>query len=199
MLAILVLARMGRADVIVRELRERWANMQSVVINHTLQEDWQARPDSTDQWSHCAVAPIYLLFMDIAGIRATAPGFAHCEIRPQLADLGDLELTYYTVRGPIQFTAKRQPAGHEVTIRLPAGCNAELLMANASGIPLPGAITGSSVGTQTISIGGSSGECVCRNPKERIMARSDAPDISGIDCLQVRNPTRDAAMAAMCD
>ena len=36
------LARLGRSDVIVRDFRQRWATMGSVVLNNTLQEDWQA-------------------------------------------------------------------------------------------------------------------------------------------------------------
>ena len=61
------LARLGRADLVVSEFRNRWAKMPSVILNNTLQEDWHAPPDSTAQWSHCAVAPLYVLFMDIAG------------------------------------------------------------------------------------------------------------------------------------
>ena len=30
----------GRADVVVRDFRQRWAKMKSVVWNNTLQEDW---------------------------------------------------------------------------------------------------------------------------------------------------------------
>ena len=47
----------GRADVIVEDLLRRWATMDSVRLNNTLQEDWVARPDSGQQWSHCAVVP----------------------------------------------------------------------------------------------------------------------------------------------
>src|SRR6185503_20274804 len=46
------LIRMGRADIAVREYRERWATLPSVLQNNTLQETWVVRPDSTDQWSH---------------------------------------------------------------------------------------------------------------------------------------------------
>ena len=131
------LARLGRADVIVREFRGRWARMKSVLLNNTLQEDWEAASDSTSQWSHCAVAPLYVLFSDIAGIRATAPGFARCQIRPQLADLADLDLTYFTVRGPIRFTAQRQPGTQQLKILIPAGCNAELLLPPGKTTTLP--------------------------------------------------------------
>ena len=36
------LARAGGTDVIVKDLRERWAPMDSVRLNNTLQEDWKA-------------------------------------------------------------------------------------------------------------------------------------------------------------
>ncbi|NLF09584.1 MAG: alpha-L-rhamnosidase [Pirellulaceae bacterium] len=130
------LARLGRADVAVQDFRRRWATMQSVVLNNTLQETWEVTPDSCSQWSHCAVAPLFVFYSDIAGVRATSPGFAACQIRPQLGDLGNLELTYHTVRGPLRFTAKRQTHGHEITIDIPAGCNAELLLPDGDEPPL---------------------------------------------------------------
>jgi hypothetical protein len=122
------LARLGRADVVVSEFRRRWATLPSVALNNTLQEDWVAPPDSTWQWSHCAVAPLYVLFMDIAGIRPTAPGFACFQVRPQLGDLADLDLTYYTIRGPIQFVAAKRSEGRRISVTVPKGCEAELLL-----------------------------------------------------------------------
>lgn len=123
------LARYGRTDVVVKDFRERWATMPSVVLNNTLQEDWNVSPDSRSEWSHCSVAPLASFYNDIAGIRPTSPGFATCQIRPQLADLNDLELTYHTVRGPIHFSAvRREQGGHRLVVRVPDGCQAELLM-----------------------------------------------------------------------
>jgi hypothetical protein len=96
--------------------------------NNALQEGWDARPDSTAQWSHCAVVPLYVLFQDIAGIRTTAPGFTRLQIRPQLADLPDLDLTAHTPQGPIGFVAQRTSDGHRVSVTLPPHCQAELLL-----------------------------------------------------------------------
>ena len=66
------LAKAGCADVVWREFRDRWATMQSVKQNNTLQEFWTVRSDSTDQWSHCAVAPLFVLFEDLVGLRDEA-------------------------------------------------------------------------------------------------------------------------------
>ncbi len=122
------LAKLGRVDVILEEFRKRWAVMESVVKNNTLQETWEVKPDARYQWSHASVAPLYVLFMDIAGIRPAAPGFKKCRIRPQLGDLKDLDLKAHVPMGTIRFTARRVRSGHELLIEVPEGCDAELLL-----------------------------------------------------------------------
>lgn len=122
------LAKAGRADVIVRDFRQRWATMPSVIENNTIQEDWHARPDSTSEWSHCALSPVFVLMMDIAGIRATAPGFSRYQVRPQLGDLGRLELTAYAPTGRFEFTSEPVPGGHKISLTAPAQGEGELLL-----------------------------------------------------------------------
>jgi alpha-L-rhamnosidase len=131
------LARHGRPDAILRELRERWAALPSVRLNNTTPENWNVRPDSPDQWSHCAVGPLFVLIMDLAGIRPAAPGFERVVVRPQLGDLPEVELTCHTPRGPIAFHAEPQEEGHHVRITLPAECPGELrLPARGRGVVL---------------------------------------------------------------
>jgi hypothetical protein len=122
------LARHGRIDAVLRELRERWGAMPSVVYNNTTSEDWAVRPDSPDQWSHCAVGPLFVLYMEIAGIKPARPGFEKVEVRPQLGDLASLELTAHTPRGPIVFRAEAQEEGHHAWVTLPADCPGELVL-----------------------------------------------------------------------
>ena len=133
------LAKLGRTDVVLQDFRTRWATMKSVLVNNTLQENWHTELDSGDEFSHCPLAPIFVLYMDIAGIRATRPGFARCEIRPQLAGWPDLRLTAHTVRGPIQFEAEAAQSGHELRLQVPESIEATLLLAGRS----PQAIRGS--------------------------------------------------------
>ncbi|MEW5900856.1 MAG: alpha-L-rhamnosidase N-terminal domain-containing protein [Acidobacteriota bacterium] len=122
------LAEGGRADIIVKDLRERWATMDSVRLNNTIQEDWKARPDSGQQWSHCAVVPLYVAYMSLAGISPLEPAFRRVEIRPQPADLGQLELTAHTVKGPIVFRLLGNPGNREMTLEFPKGCEGELVL-----------------------------------------------------------------------
>jgi hypothetical protein len=131
------LARHGRIDAVLEDFRALWAGMASVLQNNTIQEFWSVSPDSADQWSHCAVAPLYVLFTDIAGIRPSAPGFARCRVRPQLGDLGRLDLTAYTVRGPIRLVAEPAGGRHLVALTLPQGCAGELLLPAGSPATLP--------------------------------------------------------------
>jgi len=121
------LAKGGRIDVVLDDLRNRWATMSSVIANNTLQESWTAATDGFYQWSHCPLAPLYVLHQDMAGIRPTAPGFARVQVRPQLGDLPDLELTSFTPKGKIHFQSRKQGAGHQVRLTLPPGCEGELL------------------------------------------------------------------------
>jgi hypothetical protein len=122
------LAKGCRTDVIARELRERWAILPSVISNNTLQENWRTQSDSTAQFSHCPLTPLVALYQCLAGIVPTSPGFATCEIRPQMADLGDLDVTAHTPRGDIRFVAHRHPQEHTLSITVPVGCAATLVL-----------------------------------------------------------------------
>jgi hypothetical protein len=133
------LAKAGRGDVVVKDLRTRWATMRSVLENNTLQEDWVAHPDTREQWSHCAVVPLYVLAQDIAGIRPLEPGYARCVIRPQLGDLPDLQVTVHTPHGPIQFQSRVEGTETHLHVEVPGPIAAELIVpASAAGsIQLP--------------------------------------------------------------
>ena len=135
------LARGGRADVIVKDLRERWATMDSVRLNNTLQEDWKAAPDSGAQWSHCAVVPLNLAYHGLLGLKPLAPRFKRFELRPQLADLADLDITAFTVQGPLNFHAQGPRGEREITLHLPPGGNGELVLPQDEKADLP-VITG---------------------------------------------------------
>ena len=122
------LGRGGRADVIVQDYRERWAIMESVIQNNTLQEHWHAKPDSDMEWSHCPYAPLFVTTMTLAGINPLVPGYKRCEVRPQLADLDLLELTVFSVQGPIGFKCRGKLGSRDLTLALPGGCEGELVV-----------------------------------------------------------------------
>jgi alpha-L-rhamnosidase len=121
------LAKAGNVQPILDDFRKRWATMRSVIENNTIQEDWTAAPDSGAQWSHSAAAPLFITYMDLAGIRPVEPGFRRVRVRPQLGDLADLHLTVHTVLGPIVFDAVREGGIHRVRVTFPPGCEGEVL------------------------------------------------------------------------
>jgi len=146
------LAKAGRADVIVSDLRRRWATMLSVKENNTLQEDWTAQHDSRQQWSHCAVVPLYIAFHGLMGLKPVAPGFARFELRPQLADLEELTLTAFTVRGPIQMRASGKPGSRTVALEWPADAQGELVLPVGENVGLSAAPGPVAAGTRRFAL-----------------------------------------------
>jgi len=130
-------ARHGRVDVALAEFRDRWGTMESVVRNNTIAEFWAAKPDSTDEWSHCALAPLYVLAMDIVGLRPVTPGFARYVIRPQLGDIGGLDVTLHTPQGAMRFGAERGDEGHRVALTTPLGGEGQLVLPAGTIADLP--------------------------------------------------------------
>lgn len=125
-----------RAQAILKEFRERWATLDSVRLNNTLQEFWTAKPDTSDEWSHCPVAPLYVTFQSLAGIRPLEPGYRRVEIFPQLGDLKDLSLTAYLPPGALHFSCRGSYGARELSIELPSNCPGELILPNEERIPL---------------------------------------------------------------
>ena len=78
------------------------------------------------------MAPLYVTYMDLAGIRPVEPGYRRVRIRPQLGDLADLSLTAHIVKGPIRFEARGESGGHRVRVSLPAGCQGEVQLPDGS-------------------------------------------------------------------
>lgn len=128
------LGRHGRADLIVKDLRERWSDLPSVRENGTYAEFWNPRPsESGDVWCQSNPVPIAVLYSEVLGIRPTAPGFAAYELRPQTAGLAAVSGTVHTVRGPIRVEIQGRklrwtsPEGVNATLILPGGARRQRL------------------------------------------------------------------------
>jgi len=130
------LSKTGHIQVVLDELRQRWAPMQSVILNNTLQEHWQVTPDTTSLMSHCPLAPLIAMYQGVMGLWPTKPGFAEMEVRPQLGDLGRIDLTAHTPVGAVRMKAERDGAGHRVQLTLPI--RATVVLPNGTEILEPG-------------------------------------------------------------
>lgn len=111
------LARGGRASVVWQDLRTRWAAMNSVVLNHTIGEFWHSPADGRAQWSHCGVAPLNVLMMDLLGFRPVRPGFSEYRVEPRLGDVAGLDVTARSPAGALRVTADAR----RLVVTAPAG------------------------------------------------------------------------------
>ena len=75
--------------------------------------------------------------MSLAGIRPLVPGFGRVEIRPQLADLEDLEVEAHTVKGSILFQAHGKIGARELALELPAPCTGEIVLSQKESVRFP--------------------------------------------------------------
>ncbi len=110
------LAKAGRIQPVLDDLRARWAPMRSVVEANALQEFWTTKPDATNLMSHCPLAPLTLLYQGIVGLWPTKPAFEEMVVWPQLGDIESLSVTAHTPQGEVWLEAE---AG-EIRISVPA-------------------------------------------------------------------------------
>lgn len=115
------LARLGRADAVVHDLRTRWATMPSIRENGTLSEIWSPALNSYDEWSHCPLDAINVVIQELVGLRPEAPGFARWRLQPRLSDLGDMRLDAHTVGGCFHIRTWRTDSGQRLELTVPAG------------------------------------------------------------------------------
>jgi alpha-L-rhamnosidase len=120
------LAEGGRAQTVIDELRTTWAAMDSVVRNNTLSENWQPRPDTGSEWSHASVAPLYLAYMKLAGIKPLSPGGSHVRIWPQTGNLDEFSVVYHTPRGPVKLAWAGKTGTRTLQIETPQSMTTEL-------------------------------------------------------------------------
>jgi hypothetical protein len=71
------------------------------------------------------------------GLKPLEPGFKRFELRPQHGDLNDLDLTAFTVQGPVSLRFSKQPAGPELFLQWPPNAQGELVLPQAGAIDLP--------------------------------------------------------------
>ena len=117
---LLALSRYGRAEAVVRDLRERYGSMKSVRLNNTLSEEWYPTPGGGGAWCQNYTAPLFVLYGDILGLRPTAPGFAEFDVRPQLGGLDWIEGTVHTVKGPLRVECRQGGNKKELALRIAA-------------------------------------------------------------------------------
>jgi alpha-L-rhamnosidase len=120
------LAALGETQEIVKDFNQRWINMLSVKENNTIQENWVSKKDSQSQFSHSGIAPFFAAYMCFAGIEVLEPGAKLVRVKPQMADLEKLELTYHTGIGPLKFYAEGIKGKRKLSLDIPDGMTVHL-------------------------------------------------------------------------
>jgi alpha-L-rhamnosidase len=121
------MAKSGKILPLLNEWREKWWNeISSIQLNNTLAEDWNMKPDSNAQWSHCPIGPLAVFCSHIAGIQPLSPGYAETLIQPQLGDLPSLKFSGHTPKGPIELDLQQKNGHISGKIKVPSGVKATL-------------------------------------------------------------------------
>ncbi len=131
------LAENGEVETLLYDLRHRWGKMPSVWENLTLQEDWNAVYDGGSQWSHCAVAPIVLLYQGLAGAKPLTPGGKTYRIRPQPGDLRLVDIDIQTPAGAITFKTEGVKGSRTLSLEVPKDGEVELWLDSRESVGLP--------------------------------------------------------------
>lgn len=109
------MSKTGAGDF--RKALKPWEEMVNMGMSATPEKRMEQHPRSeVHPW---ASHPVHYYFEVVAGITPSSPGFKTVNIRPNLGDLKDLQITYPTINGPISLnlkkTAKKRLMG-EVTL-----------------------------------------------------------------------------------
>lgn len=124
------LSSAGRMDVVLKDLRTKWVGMASVRLNNTLQEDWICYPDGPSQWSHCAMTPLIMMHQGIVGIKPITAAYKTFQVYPQLLDIDAVDITTNTAAGAIVFKSRGSLGSRKLSLEIPAGTTAELVVDN---------------------------------------------------------------------
>jgi hypothetical protein len=75
----------------------------------------------------------------LLGLKPLEPGFKRFELRPQLGDLEDIDLTAFTIQGPVSLRSRGKAGERELVLQLPPGGHGELVLPQDEVVDLPAA------------------------------------------------------------
>ena len=81
--------------------------------------------------------PLYIAYHGLLGLKPLEPGFKRFELRPQFGDLADLDLTAFTVLGPVSVRSRGKPGERELVLQLPPAGEGELVLPQTETVTLP--------------------------------------------------------------
>ena len=126
-----VLDRAGRHADIVKNIR-RWWGPQAKTGASTWAEAWVAEPIHT--LCHAFMCtPGYDLPAYVLGVRPMSDGFTRFAVAPEVGDLTSARGVFPSVRGDISVSWTLSDKAFELTVKVPAGTEAELSLPHLAG------------------------------------------------------------------
>ena len=129
------LFRMGEADLALQRMKDRYQVMLDYTDYSTLFEGWGVGDTGfgggtiNHAWSG---GPLTLLSQRVCGIEPTSPGFRTFRVAPQIGSLREASATVDTHYGLIKVTVKRAGKQLKVSLTVPEGTRAEVLLPNGT-------------------------------------------------------------------
>lgn len=114
----------GLQRMIATDLRS-WLNMIRVGSTITL-EAWDDRYKPNQDWNHAwGAAPANIIPRKLVGVEPIEPGCSKLRIKPQIADLEEIESIVPTIRGAVEIMVKNTDL-YQLHISIPANVTADI-------------------------------------------------------------------------
>lgn len=133
------LRKAEKFETIIANIRTRWSEMLADGEN-TFRETWQLEP-ITSKCHAWSATPTFDLSTDILGIGLLKPGFARFRVALQPANLTWARGVFPTPRGDIRVAWKRDADHFELSLDVPAGTEAEIVLPVRGTVRVDGNIT----------------------------------------------------------
>lgn len=131
------LAENNEMPTVLKELREKWSPMKSVIENNTLAEFWDADYNCSSQWSHASVAPIVMLYQGLIGAKPLSPGGKRYRLWPKPSDISLIDTDIQTINGAINFKSEGLKGNRKIHINVPENMEVELWLNKTEKVNLP--------------------------------------------------------------
>ncbi|MCF0234277.1 MAG: alpha-L-rhamnosidase, partial [Thermoguttaceae bacterium] len=105
-----------------------WLNMLRVGTTISL-EAWDDRYKPNQDWNHAwGAAPANIIPRKLVGVEPTSPGMATLRIKPQIADLREVEAVVPTIRGSVEVKIAQSADAFNMTLAIPGNVRADVYL-----------------------------------------------------------------------
>jgi len=127
------LRKVGMYQAMVEHIRWGWGTMLEKGAT-TWWEVWDPPAYTFSKCHSYAATPAYDLSTDILGVYPTAPGFTKFRVEPHPVDLEWAKGIFPSVAGDIPVSWKWEDDGFELTVEVPSGTEAEIVLPDRRGV-----------------------------------------------------------------